>query len=51
MKQMNMIEELQLRKDDYEELLVYYFMQLLILLHRQISNCELGDVQSCEQQI
>ena len=33
---MNMIEELQLRKDDYEELLVYYFMQLLILLHRQI---------------
>ena len=33
---MNMIEELQLRKEDYEELLVYYFMQLLILLHRQI---------------
>ena len=33
---MNMIEELQLRKEDYEELLVYYFMQLFILLHRQI---------------
>lgn len=29
---MNMIEELQLRKEDYEELLVYYFMQLRKIL-------------------
>ena len=33
---LDMIQELQLKKEDYEELLVYYLRQLLILLHRQI---------------
>lgn len=30
----SMIQELQLMKDDYEEMLTYYFMQLLIRIHR-----------------
>lgn len=30
----SMIQELQLMKDDYEEMLAYYFMQLLIRIHR-----------------
>lgn len=33
---LSMIQELQLKKEDYEELLVHYLRQLLILLHRQI---------------
>lgn len=33
---LQMIKELQLCKDDYEELLVHYFMELLIMLHRLI---------------
>lgn len=32
-----MIQELKLRKEDYEELLVYHLRHLLILLHRQIN--------------
>ena len=31
-----MIQELQMKREDYEELLVHYFMQLLISIHRQI---------------
>ena len=30
----SMIQELQLCRDDYEELLIHYFMELLILIHR-----------------
>ena len=31
----NMIQELQLKQEDYEELLVNYLRQLFILIHRQ----------------
>lgn len=33
---LSMIQELQMKREDYEELLVHYFMQLLISIHRQI---------------
>ena len=33
---LSMIQELQIKREDYEELLVHYFMQLLISIHRQI---------------
>lgn len=33
---LNMIQELQLKQEDYEELLVNYLNQLLILIHRQL---------------
>lgn len=32
----NMIQELQLKQEDYEELLVNYLRQLFILIHRQL---------------
>ncbi len=35
---MQMIQELQLCKEDYEELLVHYFMELLIMIHRLLTD-------------
>ncbi|MCI5649354.1 MAG: AraC family transcriptional regulator [Fusicatenibacter sp.] len=33
---LSMIQELQMKRTDYEELLIHYFMQLLITIHRQL---------------